>query len=419
MPGVRDEVHALLVVQSADEPEQRHVVPLRQAQLSLERSLALQLSLKAARVGDEPRVPVAVEEAVVLRGPLLEVYAVDDARELVALLAEQRREAPAAHVGGDLPRVSGGNRDDLGRKLQSRLHLVHALAPERVVEVEVLLVVIGKLQGVELVEGTAALERHVVDDKHRPGVRQLAVVLVVRREVHGEQRRVPVVGHVHEVAVTVRGAVFAARHVPDSLDGRLAEHGVAEVSRVPVTRVDVIGDGVVALVVDEDGVHAVLVHVKVPNLRGVTHHVERDPNPGVDGAVVVFIPGHHHHHSMTPGLKTLGKRRRDVAQAASLGEGRALGRHDHDVELLLAEHLLRLLGHRRVGINHQRVLRRANLANLHNLLLLLREVGVGRRDMRGPGGAGHARRGHRRRRGRRGRQRQRPQRLRRRSAPGG
>ena len=167
--------------------------------------------------------------------------------------------------------MSGGDGDNLGRKLQSRLHLVHALAAERVVEVEVLLVVVGKLQGVELVEGTGALERHVVDDKHRPGVRQLAVVLV-----RGESGATDVC---QSLAMYTRSlspygvwsSPPARARQPRWPPGRAWRCG--SWGRVPVTRVDVIGDGVVALVVDEDGVHAVLVHVEVPTSLGY-HHVE-------------------------------------------------------------------------------------------------------------------------------------------------
>jgi len=75
-------------------------------------------------------------------------------------------------------------------------------------------------------------------------------------------------------------ALPAARHVPHGLDGRLAQHGVAEVLLPPVAAVDIVDRRVEARVVDEYGVHAVPVHVEVPDHSAGPYTMSKQSGPG-------------------------------------------------------------------------------------------------------------------------------------------
>lgn len=96
-----------------------------------------------------------------------------------------------------------GHRDNLVSSDEPRLHDVHVLATNGVVQPKQLLVVLRHLQLVELIHRSAPLMRDVVDDKHAARVGHLVVVPVVRLQVEWKQRCVPVVGDEDEIVVSV------------------------------------------------------------------------------------------------------------------------------------------------------------------------------------------------------------------------
>ena len=106
----------------------------------------------------------------------------------------------------------------------------------------------------ELLERAAPLVRDVVHHERAAREGQLPVVAVVRLQVDGHARGVPVVGHEEERLVAVGRA--AAGDGPGRLERGLAEERVAEEDVLPVPAVDVARVLLEGAVVDEDKVDA-------------------------------------------------------------------------------------------------------------------------------------------------------------------
>mmetsp|Transcript_22606 Transcript_22606/g.73488 ORF Transcript_22606/g.73488 Transcript_22606/m.73488 type:complete len:577 (-) Transcript_22606:175-1905(-) len=346
VPRLTDDVDAFLLVEPADEADERYVVALGPAHLALERPLALELSLLEAFDGARKvDVPVAREELIDSGVPLVGVDSVDDAAHLAIHHPERRREAPTPHIRLAFPRVPVAHGDDVGAADETSLEGVAARTAHRVIEDERLLVVFWYTVLVKVSHRTAPLVRQVVHHHRAARERELIVILVVGPQKHGKERRVPVVRHEEEVLVAVRDA--AARGMPDGFDGRLTEHRVTKPELVARAAVD--GPRVLAVlfVVDKDVVHAILVNVPVLHLHHLPAHAERVPLPEMLRVRVVLVHRCDAHDSVPAPRERLWERSRNVAQPARLGPRRALRRRHHHVEHLLRNHLVLALGWRR------------------------------------------------------------------------
>lgn len=131
--------------------------------------------------------------AIYLRTTLtfVQVDTVDDSLKLPCLVLDDVVEAPAALGRLNLPRVPLAHRDQPVCELDARLHDVHVLATDWVVEAEHLVIVLGDLELPDVVHRAPALVRNVVQHKDGPRERHLAVVPVVRLQVEGQQGSVP------------------------------------------------------------------------------------------------------------------------------------------------------------------------------------------------------------------------------------
>ena len=88
-------------------------------------------------------------------------------------------------------------------------------------------------------------------------------------KVHRQQRRVPVIGNVHQVVVPIVHSTTG--HMPDCLQGSLAQKGTSEGNLHPVPSIYVVPQVMETRVVHKHIVHSIYVAVKVANLHRCGH----------------------------------------------------------------------------------------------------------------------------------------------------
>mmetsp|Transcript_22653 Transcript_22653/g.73662 ORF Transcript_22653/g.73662 Transcript_22653/m.73662 type:complete len:453 (+) Transcript_22653:873-2231(+) len=204
----RDEVRPLLAVEAPDEADERHVRPLRERELLLERRLAHALPVHVAK-GEVVR-----DEAVDGRVPLLHVNPVRNAVEARGAAAQHAVQQVAPLGRGDFERVVLAHRHDAVSRDRGALHQVDRLALVELVRAHVLRVhppdrVVPVVREAELGEGGArldALVEQVVDGEHGARVEKHAVRAVFARDEHGDQARMPVVRDEDDVVAVVEAA---------------------------------------------------------------------------------------------------------------------------------------------------------------------------------------------------------------------
>uniref|UniRef100_A0A804NXW4 Uncharacterized protein n=1 Tax=Zea mays TaxID=4577 RepID=A0A804NXW4_MAIZE len=155
---VGDDVHALLVVQPPDEPDQWHVVADLQAQLPLQGGLALPLA-GVQRLERVVGVVVGVEVHVHSGVPLAHVDAVHDALQLPVVLVYDVVEAPPAFRSLQLPHVAIANGHHPVCRLQPRSKNVAVIPTNVVIQFEVVDVVFRQVKIDEVVYRATTLQK--------------------------------------------------------------------------------------------------------------------------------------------------------------------------------------------------------------------------------------------------------------------
>mmetsp|Transcript_14236 Transcript_14236/g.59578 ORF Transcript_14236/g.59578 Transcript_14236/m.59578 type:complete len:420 (+) Transcript_14236:461-1720(+) len=332
-----DNVGSLLRIQSSDEDAQRRLRVLRQPHLTLQRRLALRLS-----VGVGTRRVVGSDELVRGRVPLLLVDAIQHAVELLPARAGGAVEPPAAEGRGHLQSVArrdgryaiGGGEAGLEVVEAPALLLVRALP--LVLGVLVLEGAVPFGRQPQVAEGAGredALVKQVVDDEQRARLPVASVGAVLGGEERRNERRLPVVGDEHDV-VAVRKAVLARGHHERRLERRHGEQRESELvvaERSHLVAVGIAGPQVRARVVDEDPVDVAALAVEEAHRVVCAAQPDRHLHPGVDGVLVAAVSRRHHHHAV-PARREHGRQAAaDVAEPARLRPRRHLARDEHEV----------------------------------------------------------------------------------------
>uniref|UniRef100_A0A453PKD3 Uncharacterized protein n=1 Tax=Aegilops tauschii subsp. strangulata TaxID=200361 RepID=A0A453PKD3_AEGTS len=175
----RDDVHALLVVQPPDEPDERHAVAHLQAQLALQGRLALPLA-GVQRVSGVVGVVVGVQVHVDRGVPLGRVDAVHDAVQFPVVLVYYVVKAPAAFRRLQLPHVAMADGDHPVCHLQASSEHVVVLATKGIMQFEVIDVVRRQVHDVEVIYRATSLMSNVMDHENRTSILHQAIVSVIR-----------------------------------------------------------------------------------------------------------------------------------------------------------------------------------------------------------------------------------------------
>ncbi len=98
------------------------------------------------------------------------------------------------------------HRNNLVCSDQPRLHNIHMLPPNGIIQLEQLPIMFRNLEIIQLIHGTPPLVGNVVNDKHTASIGHLVIIAVVRLEVEGQQGCVPVVGDKDQVVIAIGDA---------------------------------------------------------------------------------------------------------------------------------------------------------------------------------------------------------------------
>ncbi|CAD5165253.1 unnamed protein product [Musa acuminata subsp. malaccensis] len=154
----RNEVDALLVIQPADESDEGDVLADREAELLLQRRLALWFPGLQSLNGIVS-VAIGLQVKIQLRVPVHCVDPVDDASELPVVLVYDLMESPPTFGCCELPCVATADGDHAVSSLEAGREDVEVVTSHRLIQLEEVHVLIGQVDMEEVLNWTTPLDK--------------------------------------------------------------------------------------------------------------------------------------------------------------------------------------------------------------------------------------------------------------------